>query len=274
MTFLGFKHVKVSDLPLSYETILLFLSYLNLKGLAPSTTTTYISAIGYVHKVCNVNDPTSQFIVQKVLASINKEYGKSDSRLPITQFILARLLDSVDKVLSSIYHATLLKAMFLIAFYGLFRVGEITIQSSGVVSLNMDQIQIFKDRFELKITKFKNNLTNKPFDIVIHKLDSPYCPYLGLLKYLQLRKLDNGPLFRFPDGKPVSRSFFANRLKDCLIFCGLNPHLFKSHSFRIGGASFLASIGKTDLQIKIIGRWSSDSFLRYIRNKKFDIFHK
>ena len=200
MSTLGFKTVKLNDLPLNYKEVLLFISYLNLKGLAPSTTTTYNSAIGYVHKVLNVVDPTSQFVVQKLLSSITKSQGKSDSRLPITHFILSRLLDAADLVISNKYLATWIKAMFLVAFYGLFRVGELTSQRSGFVSLYIDQLQFYDDKFELKITKFKNNVTNKPFEIVIHKTGGLYCPYIGVLRYLQVRGHDSGPLFRFLDG--------------------------------------------------------------------------
>ena len=259
-------------LPLDYRLILLFVSYLHLKGLAPSSIITYISALGYVHKMYSVMNPTSVFVVQKVLGSISKIHSKSDSRLPITQFLLHRLLDSVDHVVSDNYHAILLKAMFLVAFYGLFRIGELTSQTSGVIPLYIDQLQVFNNRFVLNITKFKNNRSNKPFDIVIHRQQNSYCPYVGMIRYLVSRKMDSGPLFRFKDGAPVTRSFFTSKLKNCIVFCGLNPKVFKSHSFRMGGASFLASIGKSDLQIQLLGRWSSNSFLRYIRNQKFDVF--
>lgn len=38
-----------------------------------------------------------------------------------------------------------------------------------------------------------------------------------------------------------------------------------THSFRIGGASAAASSGVPDSIIKILGRWSSDCYRRYIR---------
>ena len=274
MHVMGLNPITISELPLNYKHILLFMSYLQIKGLAPATITTYLSAIGYVHKARAVVDPTTQFLVQKVLSSINKLHGTRDSRLPITLLILHRLLESIDKVITNVYHSKLLKAMFLVAFYGLFRVGEITVQKSGNVSLYFNQLLVLKDCFQVQITSFKNNKTNKPFDIVIHKQPGGHCPYQALLNYLSVRGCDSGPLFRFLDKSPVSRNFFTSRLKNCISFCGLDPRLFKSHSFRIGSASYLASIGKSDLQIKLMGRWSSDSFLRYIRNQKFNIFHR
>ena len=40
---------------------------------------------------------------------------------------------------------------------------------------------------------------------------------------------------------------------------------FRSHSFRIGAATWLASKGVLDEAIKHMGRWSSNAFKRYIR---------
>ena len=38
-----------------------------------------------------------------------------------------------------------------------------------------------------------------------------------------------------------------------------------THSFRIGGASAAASAGVSDSVIQILGRWSSDTYRRYLR---------
>ena len=53
-----------------------------------------------------------------------------------------------------------------------------------------------------------------------------------------------------------------------LIFrtCGLNPTQYKGHSFRIGAATLAAESGLSDAQIRLLGRWKSDSFRKYIRS--------
>ena len=272
MTEMGFPPISRESLPLSSDLILTYISYLHLTGKAPSTITTYVAAIGFVHKFNSLSDPTNLYIVQRSLATINKRFGRPDSRLPITRIILHQLIDSLDNTSKVTYHQTLIKAMYATAFYGLFRIGEITIQKSGDISLHRSDISILPDRLIIKITKFKTNITNQPFDIVIHKQEgSHHCPYYLLINYLNLRGDAEGPLFCFPDNKPIPRTFFNTKLHHSLTFCGLNPKLYLSHSFRIGSASYLASIGCNDLQIKIMGRWKSDSFLRYIRNQKFSI---
>ena len=265
------NRVKVEDLPLSFQTVLVFLTYLRIRGFAPATITTYVSAIGYIHKINGFEDPTSRFIVQKTLASINRLYSSSDSRLPITQFILFRLLQAMDKVITLPYHIALIRAMLAVAFYGLLRIGEISRQKNGVVCINLNQVKIFDDRIVITIQNFKHNKDNQPFDIVLHKQKSLACPYELLLNYLAVRGSNPGPLFSFIDGKGVTRNFFNSKLKLGLEFIGLDVTRYKSHSLRIGGASYLSGLGLSDLQIKIMGRWRSDAFLRYIRNQKFNV---
>ena len=264
--------VTVQSLPLHHHQILLFISYLHLLGRAPATITTYVAALGFVHKFNNQPDPTNTFIVQKTLSTVNKKFGKPDNRLPITQFILQLLLDSIQHTIGLRYHQILLHALFTTAFYGLFRVGELTIQNSGEISLYLKQVTLNPSSITISITQFKNNPTKHPFDIVLNKQTHlSHCPYTSLLDYLDIRGTTPGPLFAFPDNKPVPRTFFTSRLKTCLTFSGLNPQFYLSHSFRIGSASYLASVGLSDLQIKIMGRWNSDSFVRYIRNQKYNV---
>ena len=64
---------------------------------------------------------------------------------------------------------------------------------------------------------------------------------------------------------PISRSFFVTALKENLQFCDLDILLYKTHSFRIGAASWAAAKGIPDTQIRDSGRWKSNIFLRYIR---------
>ena len=272
MSDMSLPYCTLQSLPIEPEQILVYISYLHLLGRSPATITTYTSAIGYVHKINSHTDPTSNYLVQKTLATINRIYGSSDSRLPITQMVLQQLLFAIDNTISIQYHRYLLKAMFITAFYGLFRIGELTIQKSGVVSLMFEDIQINSNSIKLSIRNFKNNTSNHTFDIeIFRQIGTKHCPYDILKDYLSLRGNSPGPLFCLPDLSHVSRSFFTKHLKQCLQFSGFDPRLYLSHSFRIGGASYLASIGCTDLQIKILGRWKSDSFIRYIRGQKYNI---
>ena len=216
--------------------------------------------------------PTQNFLVQKLLAGINKKYGKHDTRLPITIFILHRLVDSLTKTNNIRYHRILLKAMYLLAFYGLFRIGEITIQCDGSISLHDKDITLEDDGLTIFITNFKYNTSQKPFKISIKsQSDSDLCPVKAMRDYWVLRGNKPGPLFCFADMKPIPRSFFVARLKHSLNFCGLDPRYYQSHSFRIGSASFLSSQGFSNEQIQKLGRWKTMAFVTYIRGQLYKL---
>jgi hypothetical protein len=61
------------------------------------------------------------------------------------------------------------------------------------------------------------------------------------------------------------RREFDQILRSVLTFCGFDSQRFKGHSFRIGASSEAARSGKSDAQIRLLGRWSSDAFRKYIR---------
>lgn len=86
-----------------------------------------------------------------------------------------------------------------------------------------------------------------------------------LLLYLQARVHKPGHLFQMPNGSPVPRSIFTEKLSTALKFCGLDPSRYKGHSFRIGAATHAADKGMSDAQIRAMERWKSNAFLKYIR---------
>ena len=257
------------DLPLSPDQIILFVGYLSNAGFASASITSYTSAIGYIHKLLNMPDPTSQFLVQKLLSACNKVNNSVDTRLPITIVVLQRLVCALDHTVPNLYLRQLFKAMYSVAFFGLMRLGEITQDSNKQVPLTIDQIQFTSSSVLLSIRKFKHNLSLKPVQLVLPaQKDKSICPVNQLKKYLKLRGNSPGPLFRYIDGVPISRKFFTVNLKSALQFCDLNTDLYKSHSFRIGSASYYAKNGFSDSQIRIMGRWSSNAFLKYIRTDR------
>ena len=72
-------------------------------------------------------------------------------------------------------------------------------------------------------------------------------------------------LFCLANGQPLTRSAFVSNLKHLLVRLGFSPTSYSGHSFRIGAATSAAAAGIPDHLIKVLGRWSSLSYLRYIR---------
>ena len=64
---LGFTVLAKPTNPLSIDALALFISYLSCKQFAVTTIHLYVSAIGYVHCLRGIGDPTKSFLIQKLL---------------------------------------------------------------------------------------------------------------------------------------------------------------------------------------------------------------
>ena len=189
------------QLPLSSSQLAFFISYLSAKKLAPSTITSYLSAISYVHKIKGYIDPTKSFLIHKLTAVSRQRLA--DLRLPITRPVLHELIKSLQHTTSSAFQRYLYSAMFLLAFYGFFRVGELAAKSGD----RADSVLQFNDfkflvnngqpqMIKIIITAFKHNTDRKPFEILIDREDTlPFCPVKSLVEYCRLRGTLPGPLF-------------------------------------------------------------------------------
>ena len=252
---------------------MLFVSYLRARKLAPSTISSYLSAISYVHKMQGLRDPTKTFLIQKFLTAVGRERSP-DSRLPITKPVLFQLVRSLQHTLSSAEQLILFTAMFLIAFYGFFRIGELASKSPGscnaVVQFNnLSFLSTDSCIQSLKITicQFKiiqiDGLWMLLSLVILHRL---FAQCKQCLINCKVRLFAPGPLFCFRN-RPVTVTQFNDQLRACLSFCSLDSSRYKSHSFRIGAACHAADLGYTDSQIRALGRWKFDAFKLYIRHE-------
>lgn len=268
-----YKHTL--PLPVSIQNVMLFIAFCYSTGLAPSTVTTYISAISYHHKIANLCDPTKNFVVKKCLQGYQKLKRTYDSRLPVTIEVLAQLIQSLQHTTSSYFVRSLLKAMYLLAFYAFLRVGEFT---NSITTLKRDDPILSVDDIcfqytnnvlsgvEIRFTHFKHSKNSaQTVYISCCRHEDDRCPVHALFQYLELRKARSGPLFSFMDGSPVSRAFFTKNLNLSLTWSGLSKQFYKGHSFRIGAATTAAASGVADAKIQMMGRWSSSAFKKYIR---------
>lgn len=261
------------DLPYSIQHMLHFIAFCFSNGLAASTTLTYVSALGYQHKVRQLPDPSATFIVKKCLQGYHRFKSVADVRLPITPAILLDIVRALNHVESSHFSRLLFKAMFLLAFHAFLRVGEITVrkprsEADHVIQYN-DISWVYNgnrlEGVELQLRHFKHSKHAKTLFITCRHHDDFMCPVHTLWQYCTLRRSDPGELFVHLSGAAVSRAEFALTLQRALVWVGLPTNRYKSHSFRIGAASTAASMGISDDSIQLMGRWSSNAHKKYIR---------
>ena len=78
-------------LPLPLSNLAIFIAYLYQHNYASSTVNTYVSALGYIHRLAGVADPTRVFFITEMLKGYGKVSTRFDTRLPITVSILEQL---------------------------------------------------------------------------------------------------------------------------------------------------------------------------------------
>lgn len=117
------------ELPLSILDICNFIGFLFDRSYSPSTILSNISAISFVHKILDFADPTTSFIVNKLIKGCQKLGKSKDTQRPITLEILQKLVLAMENCIPALSHRVLLKAVFLLAFNAFLRLGEILIRS-------------------------------------------------------------------------------------------------------------------------------------------------
>lgn len=260
-------------LSVSADNLALFIAHLAKCKYTASTVFTFISAISYVSWLSSFPDPTQCSTIKLAL----KGYSKlnpivADSRLPITLPLLERIINAFSNTVSGDYHRKLMEAMCAMAFFAALRVEEINFHGGqstrNVIQLNQISFLASTDgktsAIKLTMRFFKHSNPTQPIEILLHK-SQPICPVATITEYLSVRGQISGPLFCWPDHSPVRRSQFVDSLKGALSFCNLETDRYKTHSFRIGAASWAAAQGFSDSQIRRFGRWKSNTFLKYIR---------
>jgi len=97
------------------------------------------------------------------------------------------------------------------------------------------------------------------------------CPLAGILPYLAARRDHQSPLFTTEDGSGLTRQTFATFINSLLSKLNLNTKHFNTHSFWIGAATSAAEARIPDASIKMLGRWQSDAYHRYIKTPPRDL---
>ena len=112
-----------------------------------------------------------------------------------------------------------------------------------------------------KTDPFRNGCT-----VTLARSTTSICAVMAMKDYvLQYQPSSAGPLFTLTSGKWLTRTSLTHELRDVLQQCGIQPQHCFSHSFRIAAATTAAAAGIPAWLIKVLGRWSSDCYERYIR---------
>ena len=264
------------------QRITLFIGYLVEQKKQSSMVRSYLSPIRAVLKIDGVKLKEDLFLVNALTRACKFRNDQIRTRLPISKSLLHRLLEAVDTHFLSgrnnqPYLSILYRTLFSTAYYGLFRVGELTTGGHPVLAKNV-QIGTNKSKMQFILYTSKmhgqNNvlqkvkISNTRNNAAHHAEVTKYCPFELLRHYALMRgpfRNQDEPFFMLSDGKPVKLAQMNHCLKDCLVQLGKNPRHYSVHSFPIGRSNDLLKLGLSVESIKRLGRWKSNAVFKYFR---------
>ena len=254
--------------PCSKETFLNYAAWLRLhKRLGPEAVRGHLAAVKQLHTINGVeltagNDPR----VKLLRRAANKRSSPGDARTPVSweilKVVLARLAgkDGPDDKLIS--------AAAALGYFGFLRVSEICGRegpdgNQGLMIQNLSMAQL---TLLIRLEESKGDTRREGAVISFNAIPEASCPLKLLAEYLAVRPRSGGigPLFLKQDGSPMSAAWFRAHLKKECEAAGFKGD-FNAHSLSIGAATDAANKGIPAYTIKLLGRWKSDAFLRYLR---------
>ena len=97
------------------------------------------------------------------------------------------------------------------------------------------------------------------------RTDTDLCPVAAILSYMAARPPVGGAFFVF---NHLTRDKLVTAVHRALKAVGVDTRGYTGHSFRIGAATTAASVGIEDSVIKMLGRWESAAYQRYLRTPR------
>lgn len=259
--------LKIKMFPLQEYYLQLFVTSLAGK-VKYSTIKTYLCGVQYESTISGFNDKIfSMSRLYYTIRGIRRSHPDDHRiRLPIKPKHLKLMLNYIHSSLFSEHDKAMWSALILLAFFGLLRVSEYVTPSSKnfnqAIHLSPSDVKLSAcgNIVYVMIKASKNDPFRLGFRIRVCCIGGMLCPVYAIKKYLVMRGNEPGPFFLLSSGEYITRKYVAGFLEVSLpTEVNLN-----THSFRIGGASAAASCGIPHAVIKMLGRWSSDCYKRYL----------
>ena len=212
--------------------------------------------------------------LEKILKAIKRLQGAPQNRrLPLTAKHLCQLCHLLNQGVFGLFVDRLLAASFTLAFFGFLRCGEFTCQGADFdpsVNLKWSDLKwVSSKEFHLNLPASKTDPFRAGVTIRIFANNSTICPVKAMLHYCALRRNSlcnhDSPLFINESSKPLTRTYFLERLRTLMSKLCYPTGVYSGHSFRSGAATTAAACSIPDHLIKAMGRWVSDSYERYIK---------
>ena len=262
-------------LPGDEDTLLLFVAYLHQDNLKAETIRVYLSAVRSLHIEEGYGNPLEKtHRLSRALRALHITAEKPNQKLPITLDIMELLSTKVQRT----YDGCVIWAAMTLAFFGCLRASECCVTSSQFdpgVNLCLQDVTAHIEGqvpyMAVVIKRSKTDTLNKGVTVPIGCSGTVVCALCSMKAMLDMRLsqgvqcVGSDPLFLLSSGEALTKQVFVQDTRQCLSCLGFKSAEYSGHSFRAGSATSAALAGLADWELQVLGRWTSQAYLRYVR---------
>jgi len=258
----GFK-----SLPSEPKIVSLYLTYLSTKDAKMSTLKRRLVSIGVIHRLKgHYLDTKHPSIIENIMGIKRRKGSIQKRKKPLLINYLKQLINVIDLQNNQEIKKLRDRSIILIGFSGGFRRNEI-------VSLNFEDLDFVEEGLKIQIRRSKTDQFGEGFVKALPYFDnSKYCPVISLKNWIEISKIETGPLFRrFIKGSKLSKNRLTDQtvallIKENLKLAGIDSKNYSGHSLRSGFATSAAESGAEERNIMAMtGHKSTEMVRRYIK---------
>ena len=255
------------SLPSEPKVVSLYLTYLSTKEVKMSTLKRRLVSIGVIHKLKgHYLDTKHPSIIENIMGIKRRKGTIQKSKKPLLINNLKELINVIDEQKNEDIKKLRDRTIILIGFSGGFRRNEI-------VSLDYDDLNFVEEGLKIQIKRSKTDQFGEgSVKALPYFNSSKYCPVISLKNWIEISRIDSGPLFRrFVKGSKLSKSRLTDQtvallIKKYLNLAGINSKNYSGHSLRSGFATSAAESGAEERSIMAMtGHKSTEMVRRYIK---------
>jgi site-specific recombinase XerD len=257
----------LKSLPSEPKIVSLYLTHLSTKNAKMSTLRRRLVSIGIIHKLKGYYlDTKHPSIIENIMGIKRRKGSIQNGKKPILINNLKKIINVIDEQNKEEIKKFRDRSIILIGFSGGFRRNEI-------VSIDYDDLDFVPEGLKINLKRSKTDQFGEGSLKGLPYFDnSQYCPVLSLQKWIEISKINSGPLFRrFTKGSNLSEKRLTDQtvallIKEYLKIAGIDSKNYSGHSLRSGFATSAAESGAEERSIMAMtGHKSTEMVRRYIK---------
>ena len=257
----GFK-----SLPSEPKIVSLYITHLS-KRSKISTLRRRLVSISMVHKLKGYYLDTKHPIIVENLMGIRRLKGSiQKGKKPILINHLKLIINVINDQKTDVIKKLRDKSIILVGFGGGFRRSEL-------ISVDYEDLEFVQEGVKINIRKSKTDQFGEGMIKGLPYFSNEiYCPVSNLKKWLEISKINSGPIFRrFSKGLSLVNKRLTDQsvvllIKEYLNLAGIDNKNFSGHSLRSGFATVAAESGADERSIMAMtGHKTTEMVRRYIK---------